>query len=114
MISLMTYVSAERTGHATESRKITLPPRVSPSHAPFFHARITCYASNKCPFQRSSPGSSQCWCEIERGCRAAKYRCGNKCDHIKTNYSRIPITRTFKGNRKQFELSEFELSRVKL
>lgn len=27
MISLMTYVSAERTGHATESRKITLPPR---------------------------------------------------------------------------------------
>lgn len=54
MISLMTYVSAERTGHATESRKITLPPRVSPSDAPFFHARITCYASNKCPFQRST------------------------------------------------------------
>ena len=25
MISLMTYVSAERAGHATESRKITLP-----------------------------------------------------------------------------------------
>ena len=107
MISLMTYVSAERAGHVTESRKITLPPRVSPSHAPFFHARITCYASNKCPFQRSS----QCWCEIERGCRAAKYRCGNKCDNIKTNYSRIPITRTFKGNRKQFELSRVKLYR---
>lgn len=83
MISLMTYVSAERAGHATESRKITLPPRVSPSHAPFFHARITCYASNKCPFQRSS----KCWCEIERGCRAAKYRCGNKLACAQTKLS---------------------------
>lgn len=36
MISLMTYVSAERAGHVTESRKITLPPRVSPRTLRFF------------------------------------------------------------------------------
>jgi len=40
------------------------PPCVSPSRGPFFLARITCYASNKWPFQRSS----YCWYEIKRGC----------------------------------------------
>lgn len=36
MISLMTYVSAERAGHATESRKITLPLAFPPRTLRFF------------------------------------------------------------------------------